>query len=210
MTECSDPLMRLEIEEGAGRLYPLSVLSVPIAGNPDRYTGRTINMDTKFNVSVFGIPQYSINPHEMGKMEKFSIMQQIDFYKAYRPLFQYGDFSIQEEGNRTIWTVSSGDKSAVMMLYYLKRNEINTTAEKLYCDAVSPEFNYTFIAREHWETIQERALYPQETECYTIGGDALKWAGVTLSDNVSGNGNEEGMRTLRDNSSRLYIIRKED
>lgn len=210
MTECSDPLMRLEIEEGAGRLYPLSVLTVPIAGNPDRYSGRKISMDTKFNVSAFGIPQYSINPHEMGKMEKFALKQQIEFYKAYRPLFQYGDFNIQEEGDRTIWTVSNGDKSAVMMLYYLKRKEMNTTAEKLFCDAVSPDYCYTFIAREHWQTIEERALYPQETECYTVGGDVLKWAGITLSDNVSGNGNEEGMRTLRDNSSRLYIIRKEE
>ena len=210
MTECSDPLMRLEIEEGAGRLYPLSVLSVPIASNPDRYTGRSIDMDTKFNVSAFGIPQYSLNPHEMGKMEKFALKQQIEFYKAYRPLFQYGDFHIQEEGNRTIWTVSNGDKSVVMMLYYLKRNKMNTTAEKLYCDEVSPDYDYTFIAREHWETMEQRALYPQETECYTLGGDALKWAGISLSDNVSGNGNEEGMRTLRDNSSRLYIIRKEE
>ena len=58
--------------------------------------------------------------------------------------------------------------------------------------------------------MEERAISPQEMECYTVGGDALKWAGISLSDNVSGNGNEEGMRTLTDNSSRLYIIRKEE
>ena len=208
MTECSDPEMRLDIEDGAARLYPLSVLTVPIAGNPDRYSGRSISMDTKFNVAAFGIPQYSINPHEMGKMEKFSIKQQIEFYKAYRPLFQYGRFRSQENGDRTIWTISNGDRSAIMVLYYLRRKKMNTTAEKLYVDDANPEYNYTFIARDHWQTLEERSLYPQEMECYTLGGDALKWAGISLSDNVSGNGSEEGMRTLTDHSSRLYIIRK--
>ena len=165
-------------------------------------------MDTKFNVAAFGIPQYSINPHEMGKMEKFSIKQQIEFYKAYRPLFQYGRFRSQENGDRTIWTISNGDRSAIMVLYYLRRKKMNTTAEKLYVDDANPEYNYTFIARDHWQTLEERSLYPQEMECYTLGGDALKWAGISLSDNVSGNGSEEGMRTLTDHSSRLYIIRK--
>ena len=210
MTECSDPLMRLEIQNGSGKLYPLSVLSLPIAGNPDRYTGRSISMETKFNVSAFGIPQYSINPHELGKMEKYALRQQIEFYKAYRPLFQYGEFTVRDEKDRTLWTVYNGDRSVIMMLYYMKRKGINVTAEKLYVDEADENSDYTFIARDHWQSLEERAISPQEMECYTVGGDALKWAGISLSDNVSGNGNEEGMRTLTDNSSRLYIIRKEE
>ena len=210
MTECSDPLMRLEIQKGSGKLYPLSVLSLPIAGNPDRYTGRSISMETKFNVSAFGIPQYSINPHELGKMEKYALRQQIEFYKAYRPLFQYGEFTVRDEKDRTLWTVYNGDRSVIMMLYYMKRKGINVTAEKLYVDEADENSDYTFIARDHWQSLEERAISPQEMECYTVGGDALKWAGISLSDNVSGNGNEEGMRTLTDNSSRLYIIRKEE
>ena len=211
VTECSDPLMRLRTIEGTALVYPLSVMNISLSSSPDKLSGRLIENETKFNTSIFGVLSLSINPHDLSKVEKFILKQQIEFYKAYQLLLQYGTFTLQEESEtRTVWTVSNGDGSAILMLYYLKRAGMNTTAEKLYVECANESCNYSFMARNHLQSKVDLILKPQEIECYNISGDALKWAGLTLADNTSGNGYEEGMRTLGDNTSRLYIIRKKE
>lgn len=208
-SECSDPVVKIPVTEAEAAIYPLSVTTNVISSSPDKYTGRSSDRETRFNTAVFGVLNYSINPHELSKMEKFILKEQIEFYKAYRPLFQYGTFTKEEDNEeRAVWSVSNGDASAVIMLYYMKKAGINTSAEKLYSSVVNPDYDYSFTARNHFQDKIELILKPQEIECYNIGGDALKWAGLSLADNISGNGWEDGMRTLCDNSSRLYIIRK--
>ncbi len=210
-SECTDPLMRMKVTEGTGLIYPLSVMSSYISSSPDKYTGRNIESETRFNASIFGAVSYSINPRELSKIESFILSQQIEFYKAYRLLLQYGSFRVQEDSEeRTIWTVSNADSSSVIMLYYMKKAGVNTSAEKLYCETANEAYDYSFMARSHMQSRVDLVLKPQEIECYNISGDALKWAGITLADNVSGNGWEDGMRVLGDNSSRLYIIRRRE
>lgn len=210
-SESSDPVVKIPVTEGTAMIYPLSVITNVISSSPDKFTGRMSERETRFNSSIFGVVSYSINPNELSKMEKFIIKEQIEFYKAYRPLLQYGTFTVQEDNDfRTVWTVTNGDASTVIMLYYLKKADINTSAEKLYCECINPDYDYSFMARNHFQDKIELVLKPQEIECYNIGGDALKWAGLSLADNISGNGWEDGMRTLADNSSRLYIIKKKE
>ncbi|MBQ0071265.1 MAG: alpha-galactosidase, partial [Spirochaetales bacterium] len=180
-TECSDSLLKLRVQEGASRIYPLSVMSTAITGNPDRHTARTIDYETKFNTACFGVLQYGINPKELNRLQKFALKQQIEFYKAYRPLFQYGVFRVVEDNDeKALWTVDSGDHSTIIVLYYRKRTEINTTAERLKVWCAEEGYDYSFIARDQYQDDIQRAVYPQEMECYTLSGDALKWAGIAL------------------------------
>ncbi len=207
-SENPDSLDRLKITEGTGMIYPLSVMT-NIITKTGLYPARKIDEETQFNVFSFGVLDYSINPMELSARDKIRLVQQLDFYKGYRPLFQYGTFTLQEENEeRTLWTVSNGDSSTVIMLYYLKKAEINTSAEKLYVECANENYDYSFIARTHIQSEVEDELHPQEMECYNSAGDVLKWAGLTLVENSSGNGWEDGMRALRDNTSRLYIIKK--
>ena len=209
-SENPDPLGKLSVIEGTGMIYPLSVMTNIITESgisPARKTDR----ETQFNVFSFGVLDYSLNPMELSSRDKIRLVQQIDFYVGYRQLFQYGTFTLQEDNEeRTVWTVSDGDSSTILMLYYLKKGEINRSAEKLYVECANENYYYSFIARTHIQSEIEDQIYPQEMECYNISGDALKWAGVTLVDNSSGNGWEDGMRALRDNTTRLYIIKKEE
>ena len=211
VTECTDTLVIMNAMKGTGMIYPLSAMTTTISSSPDRYTSRTVDDESAFNVSVFGALNYSINPHELTKTQAFILHQQIEFYKAYRLLFQYGTFRVQEDSDtRTVWTVSNGDGSVVIMLYFLRRMDVNTTAEKLYCECANESYDYSFMARSHMQTRVDLVLRPQEIECYNISGDVLRWAGITLADNSSGNGLEDGMRTLGDNTSRLYIIKRRE
>lgn len=210
LTQSTDPVYTNRVLEDTALIYPLSVISRTISGNPDKYSQRNIDSETKFNSSVFGILQYSINPHELSKIEKFVTRQQIEFYKGYRPLFQYGTFRKTEDENKTIWTLYNSDSSTIMVFYFQKKVEVNTTAEKLYIECANENYTYSFMARSHIQNKIELVMKPQEIECYTISGDALKWAGITLADNNSGNGWEDGMRTLQDYTSKLYIIKKNE
>ena len=102
------------------------------------------------------------------------------------------------------------DRSLILMLYLQKLVVPDTTAEKLIVEDADPAFQYIAMARPHAMSEQELSYYPQESECYKAGGDVLRWAGISLVEQVCGNGYVEGMRMLGDFSSRLYIIRRTD
>lgn len=207
-SDCSDPIERLAITEGTAMVYPLSVMGVSVSPSPNLHTRRIIDLETRFNTAAFGVLSYSIEAEALEKAQKASYKQQIEFYKNYRLLLQFGIFRVQENGNRTIWTISNNDASTIIALYLQKENKINTSAEKLYIECANENYEYRFFARDHMQSEIEASLYPQEPECYNISGDALKWAGISLAEQYSGNGYREGMRVLGDFSSRLYLIKK--
>ena len=204
----SDPIERARILEGASLLYPLSVIETSFSPSPNAMTRRIVDRETRFNIAAFGVLSYSLDSHELSRLERTTLKNQIEFYKGYRMILQSGRFRIQESGNRTIWTVSNKDRSVILMLYLQKNVEPNTSAEKLYVEDVDEKYDYRIFSRSHMITGQESLTYPQESECYTVPGDALRWGGISLGEQVSGAGYHEGMRMLGDFSSRLYIIRR--
>lgn len=209
VSESSDATVKMPAIKNTAQIYPLSVMTTIITPSPDRYTGRTIDLETKFNYSLFGVLSYSLNPKELSRTDAFALKEQIAFYKAYRPLLQYGTFTLEDEDEeKTVWSISNGDSSTIIVLYYMKKAGINTSAEKLKISSANEGYDYSFMARNHIQNKVDSVLRPQEIEGYNVSGDALKWAGIALADNISGNGYEEGMRTLTDDSSRLYIIKK--
>lgn len=207
-SDCSDPIERLKITEGTAMVYPLSVMGVSVSPSPNFHTKRIVDLETRFNTSVFGVLNYSVEAEKLEKAIRSSYKQQIEFYKNYRLLLQFGTFRVQESNNRTIWTISNNDASTIIVLYLQKEARINTSAEKLYIECANENYEYRFFARDHYQSEIEASLYPQEPECYNISGDALKWAGITLMEQYSGNGYKDGMRVLGDFSSRLYLIKK--
>ncbi len=204
----TDPISRLKSFEGTLRLYPLSVTEGIITGSPNPMSGRIIDEETRFNTSAFGVLSYSIETDKMERESEERIRSQIEFYKAYRPLLQLGRFRVQESGNRVIWTVANSDASTIIILYFQLMRNLNTSAEKIRILDANEEYDYQFFARDHYQSEVEEALFPQEPECYNISGDSLKWAGISLVEQVSGSGAKDGMRNLPDFSSRLYILKK--
>ncbi len=204
----SDPIERASMIANAVMLYPLSVIESSVAPSPNSLTHRITDRETRFNVAAFGVLSYSLDPSSLSRIEMAAFRQQIEFYKSYRILFQFGTFKVDEDGNRIIWSVASKDRSTILLLYLQKLLKPNTTAEKLYVSQAIPEYDYRIFSRSHLLTDHESSSYPQESECYIVPGDALKYAGVSLVEQVSGSGYCEGMRMLGDFSSRLYIIRR--
>ncbi len=208
LSDDSDPIERAKMMEGVTLLYPLSVIETAITPSPNVMTRRIVDRDTRFNIAAFGILTYSMDASELSKLEMTAFENQIEFYKGYRMLLQFGRFNVQENGNRTLWTVTNKDRSVILMLYLQKQLIPNTTAEKLYVLEADENYDYRIFARSHLLSGPDSLTYPQESECYNVPGDVLKYCGITLVEQVSGNGYREGMRMLGDYSSRLYIIRR--
>ena len=97
---------------------------------PNHQTLRVTPLDTRFAVASFGSLGYECNLCDMTKEELEKIKQQIETYKEYRDVFQFGHFyrgrSFMEitgeaiyrpNNNITEWTVVSDDrKKAVGMI----------------------------------------------------------------------------------------------
>ena len=206
----SDPMERARMMAGLSLLYPLSVIKTSFSPSPNAMTRRIVDRETRFNIAAFGVLSYALDSHDLSRIEKTTLKNQIEFYKGYRMLLQFGRFRLQEDGNRTIWTVSNKDRSVILMLYLQRALIPNTSAEKLYVEDIDEGYDYRIFSRSHILSGQESLAYPQESECYNVPGDALRWGGITLVEQVSGDGYREGMRMLGDFSSRLYIIRRTD
>ena len=170
----------------AAMLYPLSVIESSVSPSPNEMTHRITDRETRFNVAAFGVLSYSLDPSTLSRIEMAAFRQQIEFYKSYRILFQFGTFMAEEDGNRIIWSVANKDRSTILMLYLQKNIVPNTTAEKLYAKLAKPEYDYRIFSRSHLLTDHESSSYPQESECYIVPGDALKYAGVSMVEQVSG------------------------
>ncbi len=204
----SDPIERARIIKNAGLMYPLSVIGTVISPSPNWATRRIVDRETRFNIAAFGVLSYSLDPTALSRSEKKAFKEQIEFYKTFRLLFETGRFRVVEDGNRLIWTVANEDRSTILMLYLQKMIRPNTTAEVLVVPDANESYNYRVFSRSHMIPEREVYAYPEESECYEIPGDALKWGGISMVEQISGIGHHEGMRMLGDYSSRLYIIRR--
>lgn len=204
LTSSWDVERGLNVLKGASKLYPLSVLSQEISPSLDECTGKEYPLYLRYETHLFGLLNYSILLDENNKSERQEVKDEIDFYKAYRPLFQYGKLTIEEDNNeRLVLSLSNGDSSEIVILYYAKRASMNGEVEKLFVKGANEYYEYTFIPRTKYKTGEGKEL-----ECYEISGDALKWAGIALKENNPVKNDDT--RSIKDGESRVYILKKEE
>ena len=104
----TDPISRLEIQGNLSYLYPQSTFGAHVSAAPHAQTLRTTPLATRGNVSFFGCLGYELDLDHLLPVEQKEIKEQIDLYKKYRTVFQFGIFTRLKNG----WQVSSG-KTAI-------------------------------------------------------------------------------------------------
>ena len=102
----TDPIERLDIQEGLSYLYPQSVMGAHVSAAPHAQTLRNTPLSTRGNVSFFGILGYELDLAHLLPVEEKEIMAQIEFYKQHRNVFQFGSFRRLELDDATGWQVS--------------------------------------------------------------------------------------------------------
>lgn len=124
----TDAVCRVNIQNGYSYGYPMSTVGAHVSACPNHQTLRTTPIDTRYNVACFGVLGYECDLTKMSKEDLFLIKKQIEEYKKWRKVLQFGEFyrgkspyeNSQDSDSNNVyqWTCVSADKKkAVGMLF---------------------------------------------------------------------------------------------
>jgi len=230
----TDVYCRTKIQDGTSYGYPQSTSSNHVSSSPNHQTLRKSSIESRFNVASFGILGYELDLTSLSTLRKKTIKSQIEFYKTYRTLLQFGNFHrIDTPDNKCQWVVSNHDKSLLIVLDFQTLNEANAPSDILKVNEVNPDFTYLLIPRDQrinfrtfgnlinmvspiaiknegmvQKILDDKYAFSSEIESYLVNGDVLSYAGIKLNQKFSGTGFDASTRVVGDFGSRLYIIKK--
>lgn len=149
----TDAVERIKIQYGTSYGYPLSMMGAHVSAVPNDQNGRITSLNTRGAVAFFGDLGYELDITKMSEEELKQTKQQIEFYKKYRPLFQFGKFyridsPFEKDGNISSWEVVSDDKSQAIVGRYQLLNHPSVAYQRQYFVGLDPEKKYTVNGSE--------------------------------------------------------------
>ncbi len=144
----TDAVERLKIQDGTSYGYPQSMMGAHVSAVPNDQNGRVTSLQTRGTVAFFGDLGYELDITKMSEEELVLVQGQIDFYKKYRHLFQFGKFyridsPFDGEGNVTSWeTVSDNQKTAIIGRIQLL-NHPNSPYQRQVFKGLDPDKQYS-------------------------------------------------------------------
>ena len=220
----TDPIERLDIQEGASYLYPQSTMGAHVSAAPHAQTLRNTPLATRGNVAFFGCLGYELDLKHLLPVEIKEVKQQIAFYKQYREVFQYGTFTRTNLG----WQVTDGTTTLAgvfhrlvhaapgyeqLRLTGLKRDaryRITSLAQAIRVGQfggllkhvspvnIDPNGQLLRLADRHF-------TLPYGEDTLTASGGALMH-GILLRPLFRGTGYDQNQRTHGDFGSDIYIV----
>ena len=146
VSDDTDPIERLDIQNGLSYLYPLSCMGAHVSASPHQQTLRSTPLSTRGNVSFFGLLGYELDLKYLTAMDEKDIKAQIAYYKVYRQVFQFGRFRrLPAPAGETRWQVSLGDTAIAGIFYRL--THAAPGAERLRMAGLDRDARYTLAAR---------------------------------------------------------------
>lgn len=230
----TDPIERLKIQEGLSYFYPLSSISNHVSISPHPSTLRQTPLSTRFNVSAFGALGYELDLNNVTRVELKEMKDQVDFYKKYRKLLQYGTFYRFDltKQNCVQWQVTLKDTSIVG--YFQKQTNAVEPFEFFKTFGLDEFTIYHFYTKpqrlmidrfkEHLHHVIPIHLKPSGfvltqaekyiamedgTVSFFVSGNALN-SGIVLNNQFMASGYNKKLRILSDFGSQLYVIEREE
>ncbi|MCI6432825.1 alpha-galactosidase [Eubacterium sp. am_0171] len=166
ISDNSDAIERLYIQEGTSYAYPLQCMTAHVSAVPNHQTGRITPLSIRGHVAQFGMFGYELNPAAMSESEKAEIMQQIETARRLRKLMRSGDFyriASPYAGNDCVWQVVSKDKRETVLLFARILSVPNPNVTTVKLKGLLPGENY------------------HESDSHRIyGGDELMYMGIQI------------------------------
>ncbi len=226
----TDPIDRLDIQTNLSFLYPQSTFGAHVSAAPHAQTLRNTPLTTRGNVSCFGCLGYELDLKNLVAVEREEIRNQIEFYKANRKLFQYGQFSRGEADGAVVWQVSGEDRHAVGLFHRLIHAAPGY--QRLSVKGLKKDKFYTVKARKQSlrvgqfgdlvKHISPVNLKPDGLVLRTAdhhyaladgcqeelaSGSALE-SGIMLQGRFTGTGYSDQMRQQGDFQSNIYLVKE--
>lgn len=228
----SDAIYRVEAQTGYSYGYPMSTVTAHVSDCPNHQTLRNTPLATRFNVAAFGVLGYECHLGEMSREDVKAIKAQIELYKKWRDVLQFGTFYRgRSDGHAYEWTCVSPDKSkAVGMVLQVLVNP-NTSFETYQPCGLKPDAKYRFTNNQQVFDLKEfGSLVNQvspihikqnsilhnvantfvkmkgEVEDCVATGEVLMNGSVKLKQGFGATGYADGIRFYKDFSSRMYFM----
>lgn len=227
----TDPIERLNIQEGLSYLYPPSTMGAHVSASPHQQTLRHTPLSTRFNVAAFGCLGYELDLKYLSKVEKKEIAGQIAFYKEHRKTLQFGTMSRfdLDKTNKVQFQMMSQDESCVITGYFQTLTTANEGYDYLCIKGLQPNASYVVTTKPQQLYLEQfgelvKHLLPVELnpngailrtankyyalqdcqETYTGTGNVFK-SGILLNNQFMGTGHNKNVRVLGDFGSNLYV-----
>jgi alpha-galactosidase len=226
----TDPVERLKIQGGLSTFYPLSAMGAHVSQAPHQQTLRDTPLSTRFHAACFGCLGYELDLLFLSPEEKKDVAEQIEFYKKYRRVFQYGAFSRLEttKANKTIWQSVGEDQKIAATGFFQQLADaaeggdrlvvtgltegmykVRTRPRRLYLKRFGGLVNHILPVKLNpgglvLHTANRLRTLKNCQEEYVCSDAALR-AGIPLVNQFSGTGYNESIRMLGDFGSDLYI-----
>lgn len=229
----TDAVERMDIQYGTSLVYPPSTMGAHVSGRPSHQVLRSTPIETRFNVAAFGVLGYELDLTKCSPFEKKVIKNQIAFYKTHRYLLQFGQFFRHEspfEKNVFSWSVVAEDKKTFVLGYYQKLQKPCMGLERIRLYGLNDAHFYSVHSRAQYHNIavfgelinpyipisvkeggllqnliNNRYLYPLESQTFNQNGEVLMQIGLTLYAQFTGTGINSETRFIGDFGSRLYV-----
>ena len=231
----TDALCRAVIQEGYSYGYPQSCIGSHVSSVPNHQTLRKTPLETRFGVSSFGILGYELDVRDLKPEQKEKIKKQIELYKKWRQVFQFGQFYRVLSGNVHEWICVSQDKKLAAGLLMQELTVPNTQAHRFFAAGLDRTLKYKVyniperidvklfgslintVAPVHIKQdslmhgiVAKVVKMNGESEDIAASGEVLMNTGVALKPAFAGTGFNDKVRIFPDFASRLYFFEAED
>ncbi|MEE0672730.1 MAG: alpha-galactosidase, partial [Enterocloster sp.] len=142
----TDAVERIKIQYGTSMVYPVASMGAHVSAIPNHQVKRMTDVDFRAHVAYFGAFGYELDPNAMTEEEQEKVKKQIEFFKKYRKLIQFGTFyrledPFEGDGNAA-WMCVSPDKKQAVAVYYKVKATPNPKLKKLPLTGLDPDKRY--------------------------------------------------------------------
>lgn len=231
----TDALSRMDIQNGYSYGYPQNAYTCHISSVPNHQTLRSVPLKTRADVAFFGNMGIELNLIDLSRKELQELKEEIELYKKYRKLFQYGRFYRGRNDEVLQWTVVSPDRKTAAGITALKYMHPADMHLSYFPKGLDPEKKYHFFnipasvsVKEFGDLVNTVGLpihvkqdslvhnlidkfyhMDGEKEDKHLYGDALMYSGAGLTQAYIGTG-IDNVRVMKSGSSRLYFMEEEE
>lgn len=177
----TDAIGRLDIQYGTSFCYPVSSMGSHVSAVPNHQTGRVTPLETRGRVAMSGTFGYELDLASMTEEEKKEVKRQVEFFKKYYELIQYGEYyrlKSPKEGC-SVWEFvdKEGKEALVTAVYsYVIANSpfVKVNIHGLKRDAV---YRVQLLKNEDTDLCFEESELAQD---HIFSGNALEQAGIVI------------------------------
>ena len=230
----TDAYSRMLIQYGTYYGYKQSTIGAHVSDIPSAQVLRKTPLETRFNVSAFGLLGYELDITTLTKFETKVIKKQIRYYKNHRKLLQFGTlYRLKNpfETNDMQLVVVSEDKKEAILGIYQALEEPNAKFDKIKLPMLDKNKTYRIIKRDQYfnlstfghlikhalpiklnskgmlfHILKNRYLFKSESDEIILKGDILASRGFIPKQKFIGTGYNDNIRLMGDFGSRLYYI----